>query len=45
MKSSVRIRVAHNRIVATAAMIVIGVHFSAITSWGKNIKIQMIRER
>jgi len=36
---------AHNRIVATAAVIVIGVRFSAITSWGKNIKIQMIRER
>jgi hypothetical protein len=31
IKLSVRTRLAHNRIAATATMVVIGVHFSAIT--------------
>lgn len=34
IKSSLRTRLAHNRIAATATMAVIGVHFSAITCLG-----------
>jgi hypothetical protein len=42
IKLSVRTRLAHNRIAATATMVVIGVHFSAITGLGSMLYVMIL---